>query len=319
MALLIIPRQPYDYQMGKVMQEFLADQPDWANATRIWYRKRIEGFLKHLKTEGVTSYQNVTFRHFTRYMAKIREAGWTWSSRNGAFTVISKFWGWLKDAEEISDNFFVTKANQVKRPRKVKTVVKPLKLEHAEAMIAAAEAKGTLYGIRDATLMRLLLTTGVRREEVTRLDLDHIDDRQVFIIGKYDRERFVYLPDNTAQAIEAWLQVRPATDSPALFITLHRNKNGLIHTRLGNRALNLAIQKWQERAGLPTDISMSPHKWRHLYATYFAEQHPDPFALQKLLGHSDISTTRVYVTYSQSTLKDKALQYGPDTGGSNGR
>jgi len=212
----------------------------------------------------------------------------------------------------IKKNPFNDRDSGLKRPRKTKKVVHDIPLGYIRRMIEAAEAEDTVMNRRDVAIMRLLATTGMRREEVIRLSLKELDlERgEVRVIrGKGDNERLGFLKAETVKALQRWLEMRPKTDSQAVFISLQANKKGL-HRELNPDAINDVVKKWQDQAGLP-EISMSPHKWRHTFATELAKA-KNPFGLQALLGHSDIKTTSIYVHCDREVLYQMVREFGPE-------
>ena len=178
-------------------------------------------------------------------------------------------------------------------------------------MIEAAEADGSVIALRDAAIMRLLLTTGMRGEEITMLKLDSIDFEtgEILIEGKFDNQRPGFLRPTTLAAVNLWLEKRPHTFDRALFVGLHPSRRG-IHHELRPNAVNEILLKWRDQTGLPK-VSVSPHKWRHRFATELARGQ-NPFALQDLLGHADIATSAAYVHSSLEVRRCLMMSYGPD-------
>jgi integrase/recombinase XerC len=297
---------------NEMIEEFLTDQSDWSQRTVEWYRARLRPFGEFLAEQGVNYPQAIEVRHINRFLAKLREANLSWSTRNGCYTAIQAFFGWLRRMKLVRKNPFNDRDSGLKRPRKTKKVVHDIPLEYIRQMIEVAEAEDTVMNRRDAAIMRLLATTGMRREEVIRLSLNDLDMERGdirMIRGKGDNERLGFLKAETVKALRHWLEARPKTDNQAIFISLQANKKGL-HQELNPDAINDVVKKWQKQAGLP-EISMSPHKWRHTFATALAKA-KNPFGLQALLGHSDIKTTSIYVHCDREVLYQMVRDFGPE-------
>lgn len=294
----------------ELFDDFVADQPDWSGRTRAYYRARLKPFGEYLQRRGVSDPAQIQVRHINRYLAELREV-YAWSTRNGTFTAIQAWFGWLKQMGLVQRNLFNRKDSGLRRPRRVKRVVPEVPLTYARRIIQAAEGEDRPMNRRDGAIMRLLLTTGMRREEVIRLDLADLDlvlGEIRVIQGKGDHQRRGILPQETVLALERWLESRPRVFCQAVFISLHPNKKGLFQ-RLRPDAINDIIIRWRDRAGLPR-VSMSPHKWRHTFASQIARS-GHLFALQELLGHADISSTRIYTTVPAAELRRVVERYGP--------
>lgn len=317
--------------MHQLLEEFIEEQPDWEASTGRWYKNRIQRFLEYLADEGI-EIEQIEYRHFNKYLGLLKKKKLSWGYRTGTYQSVSKFWAWLSANEHIADNFFKSKADLVKRPRKPKNLFKMVKVEVATELIntairTAQQSTGQIQitAIRDSALMSLLLTTGLRREEIVDLDLSGIDFESLdnttevmslFVRGKFDRERHQYTSDEiTISLMKLWIAHRRATKGEkALFTVLHRNRFGQVHTRLSTRNINQRLLFWRKKCGFGRDVYVSPHGWRHLYATLFAESGGSAFQLQKLLGHSQVSTTAIYVHMAQGQVKDAAHEHAPKLG-----
>ena len=331
MGLLVMPRLRYSRKMHQLLTDFIDEQPDWEASTGRWYKNRIERFLIYLADEGI-EIEQIEYRHFNKYLGLLKKKKLSWGYRTGTYQSVSKFWSWLSANDHIDDDFFKSKADLVKRPRKPKNLFKMVKVEVAKDLIctairAAQQSTGQLQitAIRDSAIMSLLLTTGLRREEIVDLDLSGIDFESLdggtevmslFVRGKFDRERHQYTSDKiTISLVKLWIaHRRAAKGEKALFTVLHRNRFGNVHTRLSVRNINQRMFFWRKKAGYDSDVYVSPHGWRHLYATLFAESGGSAFQLQKLLGHSQVSTTAIYVHMAQGQIKDAAHEHAPKLG-----
>lgn len=151
--------------------------------------------------------------------------------------------------------------------------------------------------IRNRALFGLLLDTGLRVAEAAHLELCdlYLEDRLVRVTGKGDKTRFVPFSPLVATRLEEWLQVR--RDVPG---TVFELKVGGFHALV--RALTKA-----------TGINCHCHRWRHTFATLALKQGMDPFTLKRILGHTRIETTLIYVNMSTDDVRDKHDQFSPLT------
>lgn len=151
----------------------------------------------------------------------------------------------------------------------------------------------TKQGLRDRAIIELLLSTGLRNSELRNLELKHIESRKRYgktvffahVIGKYDRERLIVIPDEVMQFIRRYVKGRGFI-SEYVFCDLEGNQ-------MTGDALYWVIQKWGHKAGLKPCVC-HPHVLRHTFATLLLENGADLESLRMLLGHSSIQTTSQY-------------------------
>jgi integrase/recombinase XerD len=155
-------------------------------------------------------------------------------------------------------------------------------------------------GLRDAALLELLYGVGARISEACGLDVDDVDltERVVLLRGKGGRERRLPLGAHAADAVSAYLvRGRPALmtrSTPALFI----NARG---ARLGRQSAWDIVARAADRAGL---TGISPHSFRHSFATHLLEGGADVRVVQELLGHASVTTTQIYTRVTVDTLRE---------------
>jgi site-specific recombinase XerD len=155
---------------------------------------------------------------------------------------------------------------------------------------------------RDVAIMELLYASGIRRAEVTTIDLADLDlkGREIRIHGKGSKERVVVFNHTTAQALEAYLRVRPKTRDEALFL-------GRGGKRLTPMHVWRIFRDIYRVSGI--DRHASPHTLRHSFATHLAENDVDLETIREFLGHESLATTGIYLRMSMQHKKrayDKA-------------
>lgn len=146
------------------------------------------------------------------------------------------------------------------------------------------------YLLRDIAVIELLFSTGLRISELCHLHPDNIDmaDMSILIKGKGAKERIVQIGNKQVQSILKRYMSEFASEINAtgyIFVT----KN---ITRFSEQAARAMIRKYREKIGEKKNIT--PHMFRHAFATYLLEEDVDIRYIQKMLGHSSISTTQIY-------------------------
>lgn len=278
-------------------------------------KKTIDWYSAKLKTWGAFASKRgrkpkqITVADLDQFFGELKAANLKYNTRKGQLVATKAFFKWLRKHRHIKQNPF---DEFEPLPKERDSIVEPIPLSYAYRMIRAAESDVSPYGPRDAAIMRMLLTTGARREEVSALQMSQInlDTGTVIFDGKYGHRRVVPLRATLVSALERWLTRRPFTESSAVFVSLHPNKKQM-YAGLRPDAINDILIKWRDAAGLPA-VSVSPHKWRHRFASALKKA-GDPFSMQMLLGHSDISTTQRYVHASPEELAAIIFRFGPDT------
>ena len=157
-------------------------------------------------------------------------------------------------------------------------------------------------GIRDRAILELLYACGLRVSELTGLDTDRLDlpGLQVRVIGKGNRERRVPMGEEARERLHlylsgprlAWTAGRP---SPAVFVSQRGD-------RLARESVWRLVRRWAEAARVPGRVS--PHTFRHSFATHLLEGGADLRVVQTLLGHASISTTQLYTHLTGERLRE---------------
>lgn len=172
---------------------------------------------------------------------------------------------------------------------------KPKVLRVGEVVSMLGNRRGGLHEFRDRAILELLYGSGIRRAELAAVTLDDIDFGQkvAIVTGKGNKRRMVPLTDASICAMQSYLCVRPAAESRAFFLS---NRNA----ELGLRQVWKIVKDCAVAAGVPR---ASTHAMRHSFATHFIEGGGDVSSLQRLLGHSNIATTQIYIDQSLAHLQ----------------
>ncbi len=167
--------------------------------------------------------------------------------------------------------------------------------------------------LRDRALLMTLFTSGMRREEVARLNRTDLDDGwadRALITGKGDKERVVFFDEATLQAIRAYLEARGDTQTP-LFLR-HDNRRGRAaghggeQWRLSAQSIWLIVRRYAKAVGVPA----STHHFRHAKASTLLNRGASLSEVQDILGHSSPETTkRIYAHYQVQHLRQAFDRY----------
>jgi len=190
-------------------------------------------------------------------------------------------------------------------PKDRKRLPKHLSLDESFKLLSSVDSD---FPNRDYCILVLFLNCGIRLSELVGIDLYDIHDDSIKIIGKGNKERYIYLNDFCLEALNRYINERNTIISPAsesaLFISKKRK------TRLTTRRVQQIIKNCLLAAGLDGQ-GYSPHKLRHTAATLLYQSGAaDILTLKAILGHENISTTEIYTHISDEKVK-KAAKSSP--------
>lgn len=182
-----------------------------------------------------------------------------------------------------------------------KRLPKPMTVEQVGRLLAEPAKLSSHKGLRDEAILELLYATGMRVSELVSLQVDDVNlaSASVRCWGKGSKERVIPIHQQAVSALRDYLErARPHfvkdSDEKTLFLNL-RGK------RLTRQGLWLIFKDYVEKADLPPDLT--PHTLRHSFATHMLDRNADLINVQKLLGHTSISTTQVYTHVSSERLR----------------
>jgi integrase/recombinase XerC len=180
----------------------------------------------------------------------------------------------------------------LRAPKRPRVLPKALPIEQTAALLDAPQGKdGDPLAVRDHAMFELFYSSGLRLSELVSLNLSGgLDLRagEVTVTGKRGKTRIVPVGAKAAEALAAWIELRPllaAPDEPALFV-------GRRGSRLTPRAVELRLAQWAQKCGL--GMHVHPHMLRHSFASHVLQSSGDLRAVQEMLGHASIATTQIY-------------------------
>ena len=180
-------------------------------------------------------------------------------------------------------------------PKLRKSLPKYLTLEQSSALLQAVSGQNQA---RDYAILMLFLNCGIRRSELVGLNLTDVYEDRIRVVGKGNKERFVYFGSACRKAIDAYLperQKRILTDNRALFGSRDNN-------RISTTAVHRLVKKAFLQAGLDS-TQFSAHKLRHTAATMMLSGGVDVKTVQEVLGHENLNTTQIYTHIENTELK----------------
>jgi len=214
------------------------------------------------------------------------------SSRARKLSAIKSFYKYLTvRTKQLTEN----PVADMEYPKLRKSLPKYLTLDQSAALLKAVSGPNEK---RDYAIIMLFLNCGIRRSELVGLNLTDVYEDRVRVVGKGNKERFVYFGSACRKAIDAYLEERTQkvlTDNRALF----GSRNG---NRISTDAVHRLVKKALLQAGLDS-TQFSAHKLRHTAATMMLSGGVDVKTVQEVLGHENLNTTQIYTHIENTELK----------------
>ncbi|TXN27953.1 site-specific tyrosine recombinase XerD [Lacisediminihabitans profunda] len=269
------------------------------------YRRDLASYLGSLRARGVTTPEGVAEADVSAFAQQLRtrpDSPLTASSMARMLSSVRGFHRFLLEERLVPEDV----ASDVKPPKLASRLPKAITIEQMAAVLDAAGGDD-LQSLRDKALLELLYATGARISEAVDLNVDDVLGVEegsadvVRLFGKGGKQRIVPLGSFARAAIDAYLvRARPilsvrGPSTPALFL-------GLRGQRVSRQNAWLIIRARAEQAKL--GIEISPHTFRHSFATHLLAGGADVRVVQELLGHSSVATTQIYTLVTADTLRD---------------
>lgn len=172
-----------------------------------------------------------------------------------------------------------------------------------QALFEACAEDETNAGVRDAAVIAVLYTGGLRRAEVVGLDLEGYDEEtgELRVRGKGNKERLVYIPSSARPLISAWLDVRGREDGP-LFWPVHRTGKPFERRMTGQAIWNIL----EKRVAEASAKTLSPHDFRRTFISQLLDRGADIVTAQKMVGHASVTTTARYDRRGEKAKQEAA-------------
>ena len=224
--------------------------------------------------------------------SSVPEYGISPASRARKLSSVKSFFKYLTvRTKQLTEN----PAADLEYPKLRKSLPKYLTLEQSAALLKAVSGQNQE---RDYAILMLFLSCGIRRSELVGLNLSDVYEDRIRVVGKGNKERFVYFGSSCRKAIDAYLPIRHKmvlSDNRALFGS--RNSN-----RISTDAVHALVKKAFLKAGLDAS-QFSAHKLRHTAATMMLSGGVDVKTVQEVLGHENLNTTQIYTHIENTELK----------------
>lgn len=284
----------------KLFLDFLKDDKKLSDNTLQSYRRDIEQYEKYVSDNKI-NYLKVTEETILEYMEYLREENKKESTISRSLASIRSFYQYLIRVKKIKKDPTMT----IESPKINKRTPNILTSKEVELLLDQPKDVD-LKGTRDKAMLEFAYATGMRVTEMISLDIDDVklDEGYVVCRGR-SKSRNIPLGSMSLKALKEYIDdARPYLirdeSEEALFV----NVNG---TRLTRQGFWKIVKYYKEQAHIEKDIT--PHVLRHSFATHLLQNGADLKAIQTMLGHSDISSTQVYMQFQDPGIKNEYIGF----------
>ena len=279
----------------KLFLSFLQNDKKLSDNTLQSYRRDITQFESYVE-ENQIEYTKVNEKEVKDYLDYLQEIGKKSSTVSRNLASIRSFYQYLVRTKKV----LVDPTNGIQAPKIEKRVPSILTAKEVELLLDQPQDVD-LKGIRDKAMLEFAYATGMRVTEIISLNLEDVNFEEAYVSCKTGtKQRNIPLGTMSMKALKDYVEeARPYLIKDDSVKSLFVNINGKRLTRQGFWKI---VKYYKEQAHITKDIT--PHVLRHSFATHLLQNGADLKAIQTMLGHSDISSTQVYMQFQDEGLKN---------------
>lgn len=266
------------------------------------YLEDLIKYMNFLNERGIRNTASIKTRDIELYLEKLSNEKYEITSIARKLTTIKNFHNYLYQRGYIKTNV----AETIERPKLKKTLPKTMTVEEVDKLLNIE--CNTVFDYRNKAMLELLYSSGLRISELVNLTTRDIDFTNSIVrcFGKGNKERIVPISEYSLYYIKLYYDMRDTFFKGKINDYLFLNNHGKELTRQG---FNKILNKILEEKNIKKEVT--PHTLRHSFATHMLNGGADLRSIQILLGHSDISTTKIYTHISREKIKNDYEMYHP--------
>ena len=279
----------------KLFLEFLENDKKLSSNTLQSYKRDITQYQEYIDKNGL-NYLKINHEEIDKYFEGLKEMNKKTSTISRNLATIRSFYQFLLRTKKIKKDPTVG----VQSPKVEKKVPSILTSKEVELLLDQPKSID-LKGIRDKAMLEFAYATGMRVTEIISLNISDVNLDQSYVVCNAGfKKRNIPLGSISLKALKDYIEkARPILIKDENVAALFVNINGKRLTRQGFWKI---VKFYKEQAHITKDIT--PHVLRHSFATHLLQNGADLKAIQTMLGHSDISSTQVYMQFQNENLKD---------------
>lgn len=295
--------------MVRDYEQYLIVERSLSGNTKDAYLEDLAKLLSYFATENIEA-ENATLTDLECFVTSLVELGISARSQARIISGIKSFYKFLILEDAIPDD----PTELLECPSLGRHLPEVLSIEEIDAIEAQIDTS-TPTGRRNLAIVEMLYSCGLRVSELSNLKISNLalDQEFISVFGKGDKQRLVPIGEGSIDIVKDWINDRMEMDNVKdserdyLFLS-NRGKH------ISRITIFVLIKDLAEKAGITKNIS--PHTFRHSFATHLLEGGADPRSIQEMLGHESILTTEIYTHINVDHLRDQIMQYHPHCKGS---
>ena len=269
-----------------------------SDKTKDSYKNDLDEYKKYLNENKISNVEDIKSKIIKEFIKDRREDATTTIAHN--LTVIKNFHAYLLKEKLVN----IDEAEFIERPKLRKALPKTLSIEDIDSLLDIKLE--TPFDYRNKAMLELMYGCGLRISELINLEINDVDEINCFIriLGKGNKEREIPVGEYALYYLKEYLEKRNQLLKNKPCNKLFINNHGLGMTRQG---FFKNLKQLLKEKGLNQEVS--PHTLRHSFATHLINRGADLRSIQEMLGHSDISTTKIYTKVSDQKVVDDYNEY----------
>jgi integrase/recombinase XerD len=277
--------------------DYLRSEQGLSENTIVSYKYDISKYMRFVIREGKRNVTEVDERGIEDFLFTMRDDDAAPTTIARTVSALRAFYRYLVSEGRISGD----PTTNIDAPKFLRRLPQVLSPEEVLSILEAPDLSRPL-GIRDRAILELLYATGARVSELLGLRVGDLNLREsmIRVLGKGSKERVVPVGEEAKEFVSQYLKtVRPHLGAASRSDRLFLSARGI---SLSRSALWNLVKRYAARAGV--DKRVTPHTFRHSFATHLLEGGADLVVVQELLGHADISTTQIYTHVDREYLRE---------------
>ena len=280
---------------------YIASEKGLSKNTIEAYSRDLNQFKDFLEKENIVRFKETLEKHILGFLETLQDAKFASSTVCRAMISIKVLFRFLRREKLVDTNI----ALYLESPKLWQLIPEVLSLEEVTQILNSIDDK-TKLGSRDKAIIELLYSSGLRVSEACNLKIYDVDDNFIRVMGKGGKERLVPIGKKALAAIDNYLLNYRDTQKNKELTTLFLTKRGEPIDRI---SIWKIVKYWAKKAKIVRKIS--PHTFRHSFATHLLDNGADLRVIQEFLGHSNIKTTDRYTHISQKKIKEAFYSFHP--------
>ena len=291
-------------QILRRYMQYLRLERSYTGNTLDAYVRDLQKLLNYYADLGI-DFRRVTLEQLDQFSGTLQELGVQPRSVARILSGVRSFYRFLVLEKEIETD----PTELLENPQIGKHLPEVLSIQEIDDIEQVID-KSKAQGVRDVAIIEMLYSCGLRISELCNLKMSELflEEGYIRVHGKGRKERLVPIGEQAIEKLRQWFVIRTGVKAKPghedyVFISTKRG------TKLSRITLFVYIKDYAQRAGIQKNIS--PHTFRHSFATHLLEGGANLRAIQAILGHEDISTTEIYMHIDRSHLREEILEHHP--------